>query len=295
MADTFTTRLTLTKPEVGASTDSWGTKLNANFDSVDGLFDAGPALKVVNGGTGATSAGAARTSLGLGSMATQNASAVAITGGTAAFTGPVSAAAAVPYFLLTETDAATDNKQWALVADGEELFIRVHDDALSAKSEPLKITRTGTTTDSITLTATTVAVAGALTVNGDAVYHEGNLTPLASESGSFTITLRPSNGGSTLASGTATWKKVNGVVSLFIPQLLTTNTSAALYLDDLPADAQPSTSQLFVSSGVNAGNTVAINVQIVTDYALLSLTDGSGFTTSATSKGIYPTTLTYIV
>lgn len=44
MADGSTTTYSFTLPEVGASEDSWGTKLNANWTSLDGLLDGTTAI-----------------------------------------------------------------------------------------------------------------------------------------------------------------------------------------------------------------------------------------------------------
>lgn len=169
MADTFTTTLLLTKPEIGASADTWGAKLNANLDDIDALFGAGPALTVASGGTAATTAADARTNLGLGTMATQDASAVAITGGSVSV-GALGVSATTPYLNLTESDASADNKTWLIYVENETFFLYAEDDGLTNGTAAIQIARTGTTVDSIALAAT------AVTINGNAAFHAGNIS-----------------------------------------------------------------------------------------------------------------------
>lgn len=99
---------------------------------------------------------------------------------TTALDGALLLQSALPLIGFVQTGATSTNKTWALLASAEQFIGTAHTDAGGSGVNWLTVDRTGTTIDSIALSATNVTMSNHIVVNGG-VYARGGTVRLASD------------------------------------------------------------------------------------------------------------------
>ena len=198
---------------------------------------------------------------------------------TSGATNSVEAASTGPSFALVETDAPVDEGYWKNFSTAGSLRFTTNTDVGVAVGTWLRVDRTGTTVDTINLTATTVQT------NGSDATHE---------TGTFTLTL--DTGCTTSPSGTATYAKSGNVVVVDLPDIsCTSNATNKVFTTDFPAAIQPSTPQFPLCAVFDNGLVAEVAACQVNAVGTMLLNRFTGLFTASGNSGIQSTTITYLL
>ncbi|MBM7045456.1 hypothetical protein [Rhizobium lusitanum] len=258
----------------------WSVNRSTGVMNISNLTLSNP-LPITSGGTGATSAGAAQTALGLGSMATQSAGSVAITGGS--ITGITDLAVADGG--TGASTAANARTNLSAAASGANSDIT----SLSNLTTPISIAQGGTAGATASAARTNLGLTAAATATASV---GGSWTPILAFGGGST--------GITYSTQSGTWQRIGPFIYVSFTITLTSKGSStgAATVSGLPIATSSGGSLLIVAGsnfvtqsptfGVIAAGTTSASIGVAGSTGPVALTDTNfSATTSLTMSGVY--------